>query len=764
MNWDRKTMVPLHILLPSCILVSSVLPCEATEAPVDLEPGRRIPLTCIEPDESSSFIQVRSTQISKTRSLQHDGKPGGSAPPKSKYTEIDQFDCLHHGGALSMVAVTDGFSFRELNTETGKYQELFKIPESALPNAADMSACGINPKDQVLYCALFSWDGYISKMGSASPDGDAGVFGAMYDQQPKSQPAYAQSGDDNKNACGMNPVGAASFCSMFNWKSFLVRIDSHSLEYLAKLPPVKFVAGGFNDQGNYFASTNDARFLTLPNPMVLPGYPFQQHPKILDLEGETLLRPKGFYACNDIVVLREDLQNIGTKETFILVLHGKSLFIALFKTHVPFDPREPGNFTKTWVLPTEGNTWTSYQSAWTFQGRIIFSSEGGKGVFEVPLWDIDLSQPNGVAKHMSEDEGEEGPKDFIELDYMGESEEPPNAEGLNCLYSPDPWITRVKMFDCEHVPDPIQVKKEDDGMTIKKLDLKTGVYTVLFSIPFTYTTPPFHTLNAVGISPIDNIAYGCLQIFQHPAPFYLVRFDHEKIEYVAILQGPSDPIAGTFDSEGSFFYVANPILKRVASPHLLKGYSSEFAPQLTDESHQHFISLAGAKYFADIVAVVGDLAGDGEKNEYVLGVNNERQFAIIEYRAQSNRKWLLPTNDVLGDDKENFGAAWNYNGRVFWASNSGKGVFEAEIRHLNLKEHGMVNLTRVGNAAKISDNDGMNCLNDKFSFAAQKKEDRKRKKRSRRDFLLQQSPGNRERSNSSFWFSDWITPSNWITR
>lgn len=654
-----------------------------------------------------------------------------------------------------MVAVTDGFSFRELDVETGKYKELFKIPESALPNAADMSACGINPKDQVLYCALFSWDGYISKMGAASPDGDAGVFGAMYDQNPKSSPAYAQSGDDNKNACGMNPVAAASFCSMFNWKSFLIRIDSHKLEYLAKLPPVKFIAGSFSEKGTYFASTNDAKFLTLPHIWMLKGYPFQQHPKILDLEGEALLRPKGFYACNDLVVLVEDLQNIGKKETFILVLHGKSLFIALFQGPPKgghFDPRHPGNFTKTWTLPTEGNTWSNYQSAWVFQGRIMFSSENGAGVFEVPVWNIDLSTPTGI----NNIDDERNRNTFLELDYMGESDEPSNAEGLNCPYGPDPWITRVRMFDCDNIPDPIQVKKEEDGMKIKKLDLDSGMYTVLFSIPFTYTTPPFHTLNAVGISPIDNIAYGCLQIFQHPAPFYLVRFDHERIEYVAILQGPSDPIAGTFDSQGSFFYIANPILKRVPSPHLLKGYSSEFSPNLMDESHEHFISLAGAQYFADIVAIVGDLAGDGEQNEYVLALNNARQFAVIEYHHGSNRKWLLPTNDVVGNDTENFGAAWNYNGRVFWASNSGKGVFEAHVNHLDLKKHTEVNLTRVGNAAKISDNDGMNCLNDEFSLKPKKGSKKGSMKRSKN--LLQKPVHNHELSTSHGWFSDWITP------
>merc|ERR1719491_872370 len=121
-------------------------------------------------------------------------------------------------------------------------------------------------------------------------------------------------------------------------------------------------------------------------------------------------------------------------------------------------------------------------NAWAFQGRAIFSADDG-GVYEIPLWHLDLGNKDGLA---DPEEGEDK-RDKVDLHYVGDSAATESSEGLNCLNSPDPWVTQIKPWDCKHVHQPIQVKKESDGIKVKKFHFESGLYTVLFTIPFTYT-------------------------------------------------------------------------------------------------------------------------------------------------------------------------------------------------------------------------------------------------------------------------------------
>mmetsp|Transcript_17455 Transcript_17455/g.32967 ORF Transcript_17455/g.32967 Transcript_17455/m.32967 type:complete len:730 (-) Transcript_17455:132-2321(-) len=684
---------------------------------------------CIEEDAASSFIQVRKTRKRSHSSLadlisahgtlgavdettpQKDGpttrkedssQKAASLREDAKLTAVKTFDCNKNGKAMSMVKKAKGFSVCEIDRESGNFTEVLTLSFADLPQLTDVSACGINPLDKIMYCTVFAWNGFIAKMGMQELDVEAGIFNSMTNTLNMGPP-YAKTPDAAFNACNVNPVGNAAFCSMFDWKSYVIRIDSTRIEYVAKLPPVKFVAGTFSPKkGTYFTATKDARFARIRGLHLVKGYAEMTDNNVLDLTGETLFKPKPFKATGDIVAILGDLDRDGDLENYVMAMHGKSVYIAQYE-------EKKGNFTRSWVLPVTGKKWSAYNSAWTFQGKVFFGASDKSGIWEVPLEGVDLSDSKTKLKSTA-----------LQLRKASPLED--EGDGLNCVTSPDPWLTNSQKFDCKKNPGPIQIARDSDQKlyNVSTIDLTSGAYSLLYTVPFTRTNPPFFSLNAVGISPIDSVAYGCLQLFALPANFYLVRFDSEKVEFVALLKGPSPPIAGTFDVVGNYFYMANPVLKRVESPHLLKGYDIPYDERLADLTDIPSVSMAGAGYFSDIVAVIADLANSGSKAEYVLALNNLRQFAVIEYRNDTNRKWLLPTVDVLNDTKNNFGAAWNYDGRVFWAANSGAGIFEVNMTSLDLnKPTALVNVSYAGKANAIDENDGANCLiGSPFTVAA----------------------------------------------
>lgn len=607
---------------------------------------------------------------------------------------VGAINCFRFGKAMAMTKTKNGFNVCELNTTSGACDKIFSLDLSKLPTLTDVSACGINPVDRKMYCTIFAWNGYITRLGMQELDVQAGIFNSLY-QGPYMSPMYSKSADGAFNACNNNPVVYSSFCSMFDWKSYVIRVDTERIEYVAQLPPTKFAHGAFSPElGIYFISTVDAQFLPIHALHLVKGYENSHDKELLDLSGAQLVRPGGFKKTGGLVVVRDDLERQGIKDQYLISLHGKRVYISQYRN----------NFTKNWVIPIRGNKWSEYNVAWSFQGHVFFSAADGSGVFQIPLWKFDLSNPKLMKKHKHP------------LEWWGESELL-EGDGINCPNEPLPWISKISRFDCERHREPTQVvaarpEEKVDGYIVKNLDLETGKYTKLYSLPRSMSNPPFYSLNAVGISPIDGIAYAVAQLYRLPAPFYLVRFDNNAIEFVAKLKGPSPAVAGTFDSEGSFFYLSNPVLKRVGKPHLMRGYPNAFDPRLTDLTNIAYVSLAGASYFGDIVAVVGDLAKEGQLNEYVLALNNNRQLAIVDYkRGGGNRKWLLPTTDFLGEDNTlNLGAAWNYGERVFWSANSGAGVFEVDIKNLDLSGRTNISVTRAGKSEAVNDNDGMNCL------------------------------------------------------
>ena len=81
------------------------------------------------------------------------------------------------------------------------------------------------------------------------------------------------------------------------------------------------------------------------------------------------------------------------------------------------------------------------------------------------------------------------------------------------------------------------------------LNLGTGDYDLVYSVPASYTSPATTLLNAAGLNPVDTKNYA---VVRHGSTDYLSRFDANAIELLGKLKG--ETVAGTFDSNGTFYY------------------------------------------------------------------------------------------------------------------------------------------------------------------------------------------------------------------
>ena len=129
----------------------------------------------------------------------------------------------------------------------------------------------------------------------------------------------------------------------------------------------------------------------------------------------------------------------------------------------------------------------------------------------------------------------------------------------------------VAEFDCAAYPALIQVIGETGvGFHVKQLDIASGEYTAIYSIPFD-RTPNYGSLNAVGINPEDFIAYGLMKLPGKDAPSYLVRFDEENVAFLARV--PDHAAAGDVDDDGTFVWEKSMNLYAIYGVADLEGFA-----------------------------------------------------------------------------------------------------------------------------------------------------------------------------------------------
>ncbi|HIE67101.1 MAG TPA: LysM peptidoglycan-binding domain-containing protein, partial [Acidimicrobiia bacterium] len=215
---------------------------------------------------------------------------------------------------------------------------------------------------------------------------------------------------------------------------------------------------------------------------------------------------------------------------------------------------------------------------------------------------------------------------------------------------PTDCVDPVGPFECTAYRAPIQVLLTASGMgyDVSALDVASGSYQVAYTIPFTSTDPLYEELNGVGLNPVDGAAYGVMSVYEDGAgSSYLIRFDAERIEYLALMPAMSN--SATVDSEGSFLWMVDGSLYRADDIAGLVGYVGHNDPRIVD--YRNIQPVFNASRAGDLYGHAVDLAhlrvdlGAGE-TDYVFGVvYGGDQIVVIGYRgADLGRRLLQPVD------------------------------------------------------------------------------------------------------------------------
>ena len=95
--------------------------------------------------------------------------------------------------------------------------------------------------------------------------------------------------------------------------------------------------------------------------------------------------------------------------------------------------------------------------------------------------------------------------------------------------------------------------------------------------------------------------------------------------------------------------------------------------------------------------------------------------SVYEYGTGSNtalKKWIVVLSGGADCSSSSctFGAAWNFQSKLYFASNGGEGIIEVLVDSINLAA---LTATRryVAASGQVATNDGFNCLNGLVPFA-----------------------------------------------
>ena len=133
------------------------------------------------------------------------------------------------------------------------------------------------------------------------------------------------------------------------------------------------------------------------------------------------------------------------------------------------------------------------------------------------------------------------------------------ASAVDCIM--DTTTTRMDTT-VTRMGSPMQILGTDDPITGAKikfdagtLDILTGVYTDLFTIPVTRTTPSFLNLDACGINPIDLKLYCHIELrYQGASTNFLARVGDTQVHLVYRMDDmdSTDVYSGTVDVDGAY--------------------------------------------------------------------------------------------------------------------------------------------------------------------------------------------------------------------
>mmetsp|Transcript_15516 Transcript_15516/g.27780 ORF Transcript_15516/g.27780 Transcript_15516/m.27780 type:complete len:794 (+) Transcript_15516:85-2466(+) len=266
--------------------------------------------------------------------------------------------------------------------------------------------------------------------------------------------------------------------------------------------------------------------------------------------------------------------------------------------------------------------------------------------------------------------------------------------------------------NCTEHSGPLQVMKYHGGFQVHKLDLETGVYSLLFDIPFDLVQGFYSDINACSISPKDNKIYCAMYSALNS---YIVRISPGIVEFVCKLKTLQVYNSGTFDPKGVFYIATGKADFTVINElHLIRGVLDKEDTSMLDLSKAPTFKPKGWFACSDLITF-RKVVDDGKPAQFVVSLIGPRMQIAQWTGAGFGQTWVMPINAesirkwFSWDDI--WGAAWNFNGRVFFSANKGHGVYEIPIDDIDFHKPGPVELKKVGEADKTDFNDGLNCMN-----------------------------------------------------
>lgn len=266
----------------------------------------------------------------------------------------------------------------------------------------------------------------------------------------------------------------------------------------------------------------------------------------------------------------------------------------------------------------------------------------------------------------------------------------------------DSGEVKVNPYKCKK-SQALQSTTDDAGVTrIQKLNVKSGKYKLVFTIPTDRTDPPFRSINSCAINPKDAIIHCSMEINNKGS--FLVRIDKKRVAFVAKL--PGWRYGATFDKYGNYWMYGSSglsVIKDVASKPSYSSWSylSGGEPGVTS-----------MKLGSDFAVIYADLDKSGSEETYLLalsGRTGRNSLYIVKVSGDSYKRWVLEETTGLPASGDTWGTAWNYENSIFFSADTGEGVFRLDDSSINIT-NGSASFIYMGPAQKTDWNDGLSCI------------------------------------------------------
>jgi hypothetical protein len=395
----------------------------------------------------------------------------------------------------------------------------------------------------------------------------------------------------------------------------------------------------------------------------------------------------------DLAVMYGDLEESGKFGTYLLSVYHSTLYIVKVSP-VDGDSYQHWALSATSGLPNSAVTWGT---AWNYNNSIFFSTDEGDGVFRLDEASVNIKN------------------DSASFVYMGPAQETDWNDGLSCVGKGTPWSPDIVGEDCDggkalqSTTTNLTVPTTNASKSyLQYLDISTGTYQLYYEVDKNWTDPPFNSINSCAINPHDNIVHCTMEIDNRGS--FLVRIDKTQVGYVAKV--PGWMYSGVFDVDGTYYMYGNvglSFIKDIAKMPAYKSYNQLGGAQVYNGPHP--VENLGA----DMAALKADLEGTGMAT-YLLSVEGTTLLVIRPSDSDDPpTAWKL-VGKGLPHMTQTWGSAWNFREKIYFAPDSGIGVYELDVKSIELKEGGSATFHKAGKSQTTSWNDGFSCIDEISPF------------------------------------------------